>query len=233
MLLEHHEYRRVADVIHTAVIEDGVSSIFGRRPQVAGVSFGVVAHQDAADEHGARARVVGVAVRIFGIPGKITAFPVGGPVDSTDPPVKVVQADCVHEFGVGAVEELLLGHISASAVLLHAVLLPLEHLPQCFVLDPLDILDGESPHGAVEQLLYFDEFGCGFCQLHSLASRFRSQRFVPVLRQSLEADWCSFRALDRLHICGGDEFGAASDHFFGFVLLVCLDHVLEAERVCL
>lgn len=72
VLLEHHEYGGVVDVVHTAVVEHGVSSVFGRGPQITGLSFSVVAHQDPAHEHGARARVFGVAVRVLRIPGKIT-----------------------------------------------------------------------------------------------------------------------------------------------------------------
>lgn len=72
MLFKHYKYGRIVDVIHTAVVEDGVSAVFGWRPQEAGFTFGVVADQDATHKHGTSARVFGVAVRVFGIPGKIT-----------------------------------------------------------------------------------------------------------------------------------------------------------------
>lgn len=44
MLLKHYEYGRVVDIIHAAVVKDGVSSIFGRGASVAGVAGGVVTH---------------------------------------------------------------------------------------------------------------------------------------------------------------------------------------------
>ena len=71
MLLEHHEDGRVVHVIHAAVEEDGVTSVFGRRPEVTGVSFGVVAHKDAADKHASGARVSCVVMRVLSIPGKV------------------------------------------------------------------------------------------------------------------------------------------------------------------
>lgn len=72
MLLKHYEYGRVLDVIHTAVVKDGVSSVFGGGAGVAGVADGVVTHQDTADEHAASCGVSGVVVRVFRILGKIT-----------------------------------------------------------------------------------------------------------------------------------------------------------------
>lgn len=51
-------------------------------------------------------------------------FSVGCAMSSTDPPVKVVLADGIYMLAVGAVEELLLGHVFASVVLFHTILLP-------------------------------------------------------------------------------------------------------------
>lgn len=72
MLLKHYEYGRIVDIIHTAVVKDGVSSIFRGGTGVAGVADNVVTHQDTANEHAVSCRVSGVAVWVLGIPGKIT-----------------------------------------------------------------------------------------------------------------------------------------------------------------
>lgn len=45
-------------------------------------------------------------------------------MSSTDPPVEVVLADGIYMLAVGAVEELLLGHVFASVALFHTILLP-------------------------------------------------------------------------------------------------------------
>ena len=52
VLLKHHKDGGVADVIHTAVVEDGVPSVLRGGPEVAGVPFGVISHQHTTDKHG-------------------------------------------------------------------------------------------------------------------------------------------------------------------------------------
>lgn len=54
-------------------------------------------------------------------------FSVGCAMSSTDPPVEVVLADGIYMLAVGAVEELLLGHIFSSVVLFHTIPLPKKH----------------------------------------------------------------------------------------------------------
>lgn len=44
MLLKHYEYGWIVDIIHAAVVKDGVSSIFGGGAGVAGVAESVVTH---------------------------------------------------------------------------------------------------------------------------------------------------------------------------------------------
>lgn len=73
MLFKHNKYAGIVDVVHTAVVEQRISSVFRGGPEVTGISFGVAAHQNPTNKHGASSWIFSVAVRVLSIPGKITA----------------------------------------------------------------------------------------------------------------------------------------------------------------
>lgn len=51
MLFKYNKYGGIVEIIHAAVVEDRISSIFRGGPEVAGRTFGVVAHQNPTNEH--------------------------------------------------------------------------------------------------------------------------------------------------------------------------------------
>ena len=73
VFLKHHKDGRVALVVHTTVVEDGIATVFGRGAEEAGVPSGVVPHQHTAHKHGPDCRLAGVAVGVLGIPGKVAS----------------------------------------------------------------------------------------------------------------------------------------------------------------
>lgn len=167
-LFKHHEDGGVGDVVHAAVEEVHVPAVPGGGPAVVGVALGVASHQNPAHEHGLEVGVPGVAVRVFGVPGEVAPLAEHRPVDATQPPVEVAEADDMDVFGVGAVEELLLRHGASPVVHLHLSLLPLEDLPEGFVLNPLDLNDVEASQRSAEQRLQILELSGGAQEGNSL-----------------------------------------------------------------
>lgn len=72
LLVKDHEDRRVAAVVHTAVIQD-VASIPGGGQAIIRLPSGVAAYQHAAHKHGARAITRGVVMGVSGIPGEVAS----------------------------------------------------------------------------------------------------------------------------------------------------------------
>ena len=82
-----------------------------------------------------------VVVRIGGISRKVAPFAIGCAVQTTDPPVKVLLADGIHEVGTSTMKQLPLVYFLPPILLLHLTFLPLVDFPQAHVLDPLDLLN--------------------------------------------------------------------------------------------
>lgn len=70
--IKHNIDGGIQNIVHAAVI--AVPAVLRRRPDVAGGALGVVSHQQPRDEHGFDIRATGVAVGVFGIPGKVTTW---------------------------------------------------------------------------------------------------------------------------------------------------------------
>lgn len=173
VLLKHYKYGWVVEVIHTAVIEDGVSSIFGGGSDIARVSDSVVSHQNPTNKHVSSCEVSSVAVGVLRIPGEITAFAVGCAMCTTDSPVKVIEADGIYVFGICSMKQLPFFNISPCIILLHVIFLPLKNFPEGFVLNSLYLLNPKSVQSGIEHVLDLLVFCRSALQLHSLVTHLR------------------------------------------------------------
>lgn len=107
VLLKNYKDSRVGHAVHAAVIESIALAFLGWRADKGSAAPDEVSHQHPGQEHGVGVCVrFAVVVRIGGISRKVAPFAIGCTVQTTDPPVKVLLADGVHEVGASPMKQL-------------------------------------------------------------------------------------------------------------------------------
>lgn len=153
MFLKDHKDGWVRHAVHAAIIEGVAPALLGWGADKGGIAPDELAHQHPGQEHCVGLRVgFAVVVGIRSISGKVAPFAIGSAMNTTDPPVKVLLANGIHENGAGAMEQLPLVHGLPSILLLHLSFLPLVDFPEGQVLYSLNLLNKVERQRAVKEV---------------------------------------------------------------------------------
>lgn len=149
--VEHHKDPGIPGVVHAAVIQVYIAAVFGGRAHIFGVSIYVVSNQHSSEKHGfvcseqmplrqadpvdlERVSMLYVifaeAAGVSSVSSKIGSFSKEGTMEAVDSPVKVVNANRLHELTAGAMEEHLFINLRHASFFLELSLFPAEELPQ-------------------------------------------------------------------------------------------------------